>query len=137
MSLPVRLDGALPAQPTAIIGREAELAVLRDLLWRGDRRLVTLFGPGGVGKTTLAIVAAAAADNFTDGVAFVDLSALTDAATVPPSIVAALGLCGSLAQTGQEILHGALRECDLLLVLDNCEHLLGLAQSGQSGANCR
>lgn len=124
-----RLGGTLPAQPAAIFGREAELVVLRDLLWRADRRLVTLLGPGGIGKTTLAIAAAAAAaHDFTDGIAFVDLSALTDAATVPPTIIAALGLRGNPLQTGQELLHGALRERDLLLVLDNCEHLPGIAQ---------
>lgn len=124
----VRLGGTLPAQPTAIFGRETELATLRDLLWRADRRLVTLIGPGGIGKTRLAIAAAAAvASDFADGVAFVDLSALTDVAAVPLSIAAALGLRGLPRQTGQDALHDALWERDLLLVLDNCEHLSDIA----------
>ena len=124
-----RLGGALPALPAAIFGREDELAALRDLVWRADRRLITLLGPGGIGKTTLAIAAAdAAANEFTDGVAFVDLSALTAAEAVPLAIVAALGLRGGPRQTGRAVLHEALRDRDLLLVLDNCEQLPGIAQ---------
>src|SRR6187551_1975194 len=67
----------LPAQPTVLIAREAEVAALRARLWRADLRLLTLTGPGGIGKTRLAIAAAAeVAGDFTDGVCFVDLAPL-------------------------------------------------------------
>jgi predicted ATPase len=117
------VHSGLPAQLTSFVGREADLARIRALL--GSARLVTLTGPGGAGKTRLAIEAAAHAG--TD-VSFVDLSA---AAEVPGAVLAALGLreSGLLPSTGGPTeaaarLVAALAGRSLLLVLDNCEHVI-------------
>jgi predicted ATPase/transcriptional regulator with XRE-family HTH domain/Tfp pilus assembly protein PilF len=117
---------ALPAVPTPLIGRVAEQAeVLRRL---GDPacRLLTLVGPGGIGKTRLALQVAAAA-HFADGVAWVELAALGAAMHVAQAIAAAVGcaLAGSDAPEAQ--LLAWLRERRQLIVLDNLEHLLDAA----------
>lgn len=118
---------ALPTPPTALIGREADVAALVALL-SGGTRLVTLLGPGGVGKTRLALaVATAAAPHFTDGVAFAALSQIDDPALVLPAIAAALGLHDAGDQTTGELLRAQLGERRLLLVIDNYEHLLAAA----------
>ena len=110
--------GALPVPATALVGRDVELAELSALLAAPGTRLVTLTGPPGVGKTRLAVAAAAAvADRFADGVVFVDLTAVRDPALVPSAVAAALGSRTAAADG----LARALTDRELLLVLDNGE----------------
>jgi predicted ATPase len=122
-----RRQVALP--PDALIGRAADLQRLRQALLVDGRRLVTLLGPGGIGKTRLALqVAADLAKHFDDGVAIVALAPLTDAADVITAIAEAVGFPLPNAQTHERALLAFLRERSLLLVLDNLEHLLGPEQ---------
>ena len=88
--------GALPAEPTALVGRETEVRRIRDLLRTDDVRLVTLTGPGGVGKTRLGLRAARlSAEEFADGVSFVSLGTLNYPLLVAGAIASALGLTGA------------------------------------------
>jgi predicted ATPase/DNA-binding SARP family transcriptional activator/predicted negative regulator of RcsB-dependent stress response len=113
----------LPAPLTSFVGRDRELTDLERLL--GEARLVTLTGLGGVGKTRLALeLAARLVQGYRDGVWFVDLSGIADPSLVPPQIAAVLGLRESPALPLLEILCNYLRTTELLLILDNCEHLL-------------
>src|SRR5579859_972198 len=115
----------LPLQVTRFFGREAEVAQLIELL--SENRLVTLSGSGGVGKTRLALrTAEEVLDDFADGVWIVELAPLGDPALVPPQIATTLGVRDEPDRPILETLAHQLRERQLLLLLDNCEHLLAV-----------
>jgi predicted ATPase/class 3 adenylate cyclase len=112
----------LPIQLTSFVGREAEIAAVGELLDRA--RLVTLTGPGGAGKTRLALqVAAERLLQYSDGVFFVELAPITDPAMVPSAIAVALRLRESTDRPVVDTVTDALRDRDILLVLDNFEQL--------------
>ena len=118
----------LPEPPDALIGRETAVAALRTLLGGDAVRLVTLTGPGGVGKTALALrVAAELRAMFPDGVAFVPLASLADPSLVLSILADTLGVGEAADQSVLERLRAYLHGKRLLLVLDNCEHLLDAA----------
>jgi predicted ATPase len=120
----------LPVQRTAFIGREREATALRQLLSRADVQLVTLTGPGGIGKTRLALhVAAEGAAELPRSVCFVPLSAISDPALIASTIAQALGVRETVNQSSQESLKGYLSglEQPILLLLDNFEHLVASA----------
>jgi predicted ATPase/DNA-binding SARP family transcriptional activator len=120
---PAQWSSELPRQLTSFVGRDAELADVGRLL--RDAHLVTLTGPGGVGKTRLAVeVAGRAAAAWPDGVALADLAPVADPGLVPHAVAAALGLREDPGRPPAATLADALRPKRLLLVLDNCEHLL-------------
>ncbi len=113
-----------PAPVTSFVGREAELEALHELLAVRGERLVTLVGPGGVGKTRLAIeVGRRLAGAFTDGAVFVPLADLQDAVYLARAITSALGLEGGAGDDEAALLE-AVAQRSLLLVLDSLEHLL-------------
>jgi len=119
---------SLPAPPTPIAGRDSELLALAGMLRDPQRRLISLVGPGGVGKTRLVLEAAIAAEPaFTGGAAFVRLERLTNAELVLGEIAAALSRRPRTEAVGVDGLGAYLRDQQLLLVLDNFEHLLEAA----------
>ncbi|MER7398911.1 LuxR C-terminal-related transcriptional regulator [Streptomyces sp. NPDC000151] len=125
MSLGVlhRRPGTLPAEVTSFVGRRAELARLATLL--AESRLVTVVGPGGVGKTRVALRAAAGAvSRFADGVCLTELSGLRGPELLPHTVAACLGLPEQDTRPQLDVVLDHLRERELLLVLDTCEHVL-------------
>ncbi len=123
------LDGFpnnLPAQLSSFLGREETLRAAQKAI--GDARLVTLMGPGGVGKTRLALqVAASQIETHPDGVWLAELGGLSDPDLVPEIVHSALGAPQHPGQSALEILSSYLKRKELLLVLDNCEHLIDAA----------
>ncbi|MBV9171051.1 MAG: helix-turn-helix domain-containing protein [Chloroflexi bacterium] len=122
----------LPVSLTSFVGREVEVESVRRLLDPAVSRvrLLTLVGPGGVGKTRLALAAAAALGRaYSDGVVFVDLASVRDARLVLPTIAAALGVRDGAGRNPGERLREFLRDRRAMLVLDNLEHLLAAAPS--------
>jgi predicted ATPase/transcriptional regulator with XRE-family HTH domain len=121
--LAARSSHNLPIAPTPLLGREREVVRAAALLARPAVRLLTLTGPGGVGKTRLGLqVAEEVADHFDDGVCFVPLAALHDASLVAPTILQGVGL-GITSGSPVEALRDTLRARHVLLLLDNFEHL--------------
>ena len=132
-ALPARHN--LPAQLTSFLGREQDLAGLERLL--GEARLVTLTGTGGTGKTRLAVEAGArVADRFRDGVWVAELAGIADPGLVAGQVMGALGVRQAGDVPVLEALVYRLRSAELLLILDNCEHLLD-ACAGLVGALLR
>jgi non-specific serine/threonine protein kinase len=127
MAAPVSssIAGEIPIPRTRLIGREAERACARSLFLDDAAPLLTMTGPGGVGKTRLALaIAQDLAARFANGIAWVDLAPLRDPALLPSTVAAALGLTPSAGSPLEEQLAGHLRARQILLLLDNCEHVL-------------
>jgi predicted ATPase/DNA-binding SARP family transcriptional activator len=122
--LPQLVNTNLPLPLTSFVGREAQMTEVIQLLQTS--RLLTLTGPGGCGKTRLALEAATnLVDHYPDGVWWVELAALSEATLVPQAIAATLGVREPSGRPVLETLTDYLRAKQLLLLLDNCEHLVG------------
>src|SRR5216683_3033064 len=121
----------LPVQRTGFVGREKEVAAAKELLLRQDVRLLTVTGPGGIGKTRLAVeVANGLVERFPGGTHFVSLSSLSDPGLIASVIVQALGIREAGGQSALEILKRNLQDSSrapMLLLLDNFEHLVQAA----------
>ena len=126
---PPRLSN-LPTQRTGFIGRDREVAAVKELLLRDEVRLVTLSGPGGIGKTRLALqVAGEVASSFPSGVCFIPLAGVTDPTLIPSIIAQSLGIKETSRQVTIESLKEYLHDLrtNLLLFFDNFEHMLSAA----------
>ncbi|MGB8166536.1 MAG: adenylate/guanylate cyclase domain-containing protein, partial [Chthoniobacteraceae bacterium] len=118
------LPNNLPAQVTSFIGRADEMAEVKRLL--GTTRLLTLTGPGGTGKTRLSLqVAADVLENYPHGVWLVELATVSDASMIGETIASAIDIREEAGRPPLDTLINAIRGWRLLLVLDNCEHLIG------------
>ncbi|MGA2922608.1 MAG: protein kinase [Candidatus Sulfotelmatobacter sp.] len=121
----------LPVQRTGFVGREKEVAAAKELLLRQDVRMVTVTGPGGIGKTRLAVqVASGLVERFPGGTHFVPLASLNDPGLIASVIVQTLGIREAGGQSPLEILEGNLQDsvcAPMLLLLDNFEHLVEAA----------
>ena len=118
----------LPHPLTRLVGRDVESAALSALLAHEDARFVTVTGPGGIGKTRLAIaVAAAVASDFADGIVYIDLAPQTEGSLVISIVASAFGVFETRSQRRFQALIDSLGDKHLLLVLDNCERVLGAA----------
>jgi predicted ATPase/DNA-binding SARP family transcriptional activator len=123
-----RVRVSLPAQATSLIGREREIREVTDLLQRPEVQLVTLTGTGGTGKTRVAIqVAAGLLDDFADGVVFIGLAPLQDQNLVLTAAAQTLGVRATSDETLEVDLRRHLQNRELLLVLDNFEHVVKAA----------
>ena len=113
----------LPVQLTSFIGREEEIKKVKELL--KNIHLLTLTGPGGVGKTRLSLqVGADVIDDFANGVWFVELAPIIDPVLLPQEILKELGIKEEPKKTLEETLTGYLKDKEILIILDNCEHLI-------------
>lgn len=118
------LPNNLPIQPTSFEGRERDLEEVKKLLI--ERRVLTLTGSGGIGKTRLALqVGAEMLDHSPDGVWFADIAPITDPELVPSVVASALGIEQVQGKRVDELIPQRLKRTKLLLIIDNCEHLLG------------
>lgn len=118
----------IPVPPTRLVGRERDLDAVATLLTDADARLVTLSGPGGVGKTHLTLELARRLDaRFPDGIVFVPLASTRDPGLVLPSLAQSLGLREAPGQAVIEVVANALSTRDILVILDNLEQVLDAA----------
>jgi len=121
----------LPAQRTGFVGRENEVAAAKELLLRQDVRVVTVTGPGGIGKTRLAVqVASGLMEHFPGGIYFVPLSSISDPGLISSAIVQAMGIREAKGQSPLQILNEHFQDSSrapILLLLDNFEHLIQAA----------
>ena len=123
-----RLANNLPTQPTVFVGRQEELNEVKELIVEESVRLVTLIGPGGTGKTRLALqTGAEVVDRFVDGAYFVDLAPIRDPASVLPTISRTLGLSETSDRPIVEDLKSQLQQKGMLLLLDNFEQVTAAA----------
>ena len=126
----------LPRQLTTFVGREREMAEVRRLL--GTARLLTLTGAGGCGKTRLALESARTLlSEFAGGAWLVEIGALRDPALVPQAVASALAVPEEPTRARLDVLVTALRNREILVVLDNCEHLVEACADLAGALSCR